>query len=407
MTTRARWLSRTSIDVRWLWVAATAVFINTSYGTLSYAFSVFVTKDGPGGTFGESVVSGGFAAAIVVSGVAGLFSGTVADLFGTRRVMAGGAVAGACGLGLLSVCQDSWEFLLVMAVVIGPAMAATFYEPVYVLMNRWFDHAERPRAYGVLTLLSGVSITIFTPLTRGLISAMGWRDAMGVLALILLVIGVIVPLILTEPMAPREDRQRTTLRSFFAEARDGLRHTNAVFWMFTAAYFVAVMSYSGYQFHIVAELEGRGFGAAAVATAVGIAGLVSLPTRLLLPSLAGRAASSMILGGCFVVLAVAAWLASMADAWWQVWTFVVLFGLVFGAISPLRGLALSERFAGAYFGRIIAIQTLFVALAHGLGPVIISSIGTSRAAYEVGFRLAAVALVVSGVMTWWSLRERA
>ncbi|HKS91925.1 MAG TPA: hypothetical protein VJQ83_08345, partial [Tepidiformaceae bacterium] len=83
----------------------------------------------------------------------------------------------------------------------------------------------------------------------------------------------------------------------------------------------------------------------------------------------------------------------------------VLFGLVFGAISPLRGLTLSERFAGPYFGRIIAIQTLFVALAHGLGPVIISWIGTDRAGYTLGFRLAAAALVASGVMTWWSMHR--
>jgi MFS family permease len=405
MTAPASWLSPARIDVRWLWVALTAVFINTSYGTLSYAFSVFVTRDGPGGTFGEGLVSGGFAAAIIVSGLAGLFSGTVADLFGTRRVMAGGAVAGACGLALLGACQQSWQFLLVMAVIIGPAMAATFYEPVYVLMNRWFAHTERPRAYGVLTLLSGVSISIFTPLTRALISAMGWRGAMGVLALILVVIGLLVPLLLTEPMAAREGPAPASPKRFLAEAREGLRRTNAAFWLFTAAYFVAVMSYSGFQFHIVAELEGRGFAAAAVAAAVGIAGLVSLPTRLLLPSLAGRVPSSMLLGLCFGVLAVAAWLASIADAWWQVWLFVVLFGLVFGGISPLRGLALSERFAGAYFGRIIAIQTLFVALAHGLGPVIISSIGTDRSAYELGFRLAAAALVASGAMTWWSLRR--
>ena len=402
---RIRWPAR--IDVRWLWVAATAVFINTSYGTLSYAFSVFVTKDGPGGTFGEGVVSTGYALAIVVSGIAGIFSGTVADLFGTRRVMAGGAFVGACGLVLLGVCHETWEFLLVMAVVLGPAMAATFYEPIYVLMNRWFLDFERPRAYGVLTLLSGVSITIFTPLTRGLIAAMGWREAMGVLAIILIAIGLVVPLLLTEPMAPREQHHTATPRSFLHEARDGLRHTDSVFWLFSAGYVAGTMAYSGFQFHIVAELEGRGFASGAVAAAVGIAGLVSLPTRLLLPSLAGRVASSLILGGCFCVLGVAAWLASMADSWWQVWLFIALFGLVFGAISPLRGLALSGRFAGPYFGRILAVQTLFVAVAYGLGPVIISWIGTDRAAYAFGFRLAAVVLVGSGVLTWWSMHRRA
>jgi MFS family permease len=404
MTTLPRLPSPTSIDVRWLWVAATAVFINTSYGTLSYAFSVFVTKDGPGGTFGEGVVSGGFALALLISGVAGIGSGTVADLFGTRRLMAAGAVAGAAGLALLGVCDEAWQFVVIMGVIIGPAMAAAFYEPVYVLMNRWFEAHERPRAYGVLTLLSGVSITIFTPLTRALIAGVGWRGTMGVLALILVVIGLLVPLVLREP-APLPGERRSGRPSLLAEARDGVRHTNAIFWLYTLTMFVAVTAFSGYQFHLVAELESRGFASGAVAAAVGVTGLVSLPTRLLLPSLAGRSGSAVLLAACLCALGIAAWIASIADAWWQVWLFVVLFGLFFGALYPLRTLALSERFAGPYFGRIIAIQTLFVAIGYALGPVTVSSIGTDRRDYEFAFRLAAIVLVLSGVGAWWSLRN--
>ena len=331
--------------------------------------------------------------------------GTVADLFGTRRVMAAGAALGAGGLALLAVCQEPWQFVLIMGAVIGPAMAAAFYEPVYVLMNRWFNGDERPRAYGVLTLLSGVSITIFTPLARWLISIMGWRDAMGVLALILAAVGLIVPLILREPPPEAHLHRGPSPLALLAEARDGLRRTTRVFWLFTAASFVATAAYSGYQFHLLSELESRGFASGAVATAVGIAGLVSLPSRLLLPSLAGRTRSALLLGICLGVLGVAAWLASIAGAWWQVWLFVALFGLTFGALYPLRTLAISEHFAGPYFGRVIAIQTLFMAIAYAVGPVAVNAIGTDRAGYELGFRLAAVVLVLGGVATWWSMRR--
>ncbi|MBN9492828.1 MFS transporter [bacterium] len=91
--------------------------------------------------------------------------------------MAGGALLGCVGLALLAASQSVWQFVLVLALVCGPAMAATFYEPVYVLMNRWFTAEERPRAYGILTLLSGFSITIYTPLTRWLVDEFGWRQA--------------------------------------------------------------------------------------------------------------------------------------------------------------------------------------------------------------------------------------
>jgi len=182
-----------ALSRRWLQVAAAAMFINTSYGTLSYAFSVLVTDSGPGGEFGAGVVSFGFGLALLVSGGAGIFAGTIADIFGTRRLMAAGAAAGCAGLVLLGTVREPWQFILVMALVLGPAMAATFYEPVYVLMNRWFAPEDRPRAYGVLTLLSGVSITIFTPLTRWLVDGLGWRQAVVVLGVILLAVGTIVP----------------------------------------------------------------------------------------------------------------------------------------------------------------------------------------------------------------------
>ena len=161
---------------RWGHVFAVAMFINTSYGTLSYAFSVLISSDAAGGTFGARTVSLGFGAALLVSEIASLGAGTLADLFGSRRLMAGGSVLGAVALCLLAASREPWQAVLVLAFVAGPAMAATFYEPVYVLMNRWFAPLERPKAYGVLTLLSGFSITIYTPLTRWLVDAIGWRE---------------------------------------------------------------------------------------------------------------------------------------------------------------------------------------------------------------------------------------
>lgn len=389
---------------RWLQVAAAAMFINTSYGTLSYAFSVLVTDSGPGGTFGAGTVSLSFGAALLVSGLVGIFAGTVADLIGTRRLMAAGSVVGCGGLLALAGVQAGWQFFLVMALVCGPAMAATFYEPVYVLMNRWFDAPDRPRAYGVLTLLSGFSITIYTPLTRWLVASLGWREAVAVLGLILLFVGTAVPAVLRESMEARGAGERLTPRRFVHEARDGLRYADARFWWFTLTFFAATVAISGFSFHMIAQLESRGFEEAPVANAIALTGIVSLPARLLLPMLSGRAPSVLLLAVCMALLGVAAWLASVSGAWWQVWVYIAVFGAVFGAVYPLRALVTSEQFAGPYFGRIIGLQALFVAAARALGPVAVSAVGTSQAAYETGFRICAVVLFVASVATWWSMR---
>jgi MFS family permease len=390
---------------RWLQVFAVSMFINTSYGTLSYAFSVLITKSGPGGEFGAGFVSFGFGVALLVSGLAGIFAGTVADVFGTRRLMALGAITGAAGLSLLGASQHGWQFLVVMALVVGPAMAATFYEPVYVLMNRWFTAADRPRAYGVLTLLSGFSITIYTPLTRWLVDALGWREAVGVLGLILLTVGLLVPAVIREPMEGPSATQPRSPRAFVRESRDGLRHTTPAFWAFTVAFFFGTLALSGFSFHMVSQLETRGFDKASVANAIAITGIVSLPARLVLPILSGRAPGAVLLAACLALLGVASILASMAGEWWQVWLYIAVFGAVFGAVYPLRALVIAERFAGPYFGRVVGIQALFVAFARASGPVVIGAIGTGQADYEFGFRAAAVVLFVAAAATWFTLRR--
>jgi MFS family permease len=389
---------------RWLNVVLAAAFINTSYGTLSYSFSVLVTRQAAGGSLGTGTVALAFSLALLVSGVAAVGAGVVADTVGSRRMMAGGAALGAASLALFAACRQPWQCLLVLPLLMGPAMAATFYEPVYVLMNRWFAAPERPRAYGVLTLLSGVSITIFTPLTQALVAALGWREAVLVLAGLLLVAGTAVPVFLAEPaVAPRAGWRPSDL---VRNLTDGIRHTTPAFWVFSSAFFFATAAFSGYSFHMVAQLETRGFEDADVARAIAVTGLVSLPARFGLPFLSGRAGSAQLLAACLALLAGAALIASAAETWWQVWVYIGVFGVVFGAVYPLRALVASERFAGPYFGRVIGLQALTVALGRAAGPATIAAIGTDRAAYETGFRLAAAVLVVAAIVTWLSMRGR-
>lgn len=391
---------------RWRDVVLAAVFINTSYGTLSYSFSVLVTKSAAGGDLGTRTIALGFAAALLVSGLASLVAGAIADVRGSRGLMAGGSVLGAAGLALLAASEEPWQAIAAMALVMGPAMAATFYEPVYVLMNRWFEPAARPRAYGVLTLLSGVSITIFVPATRWLVLGLGWRTAVLVLAGCLLAVGLAVPALVREPLPARAAAGRVAPLRVFEDLLEGLRHGTSSFWVFTGLFFAATVAFSGFSFHQVAQLEGRGFSEEGVATAVALTGVLSLPARLLLPALSARTSGLPMLAACLAILGVAAWLPTVADHWWQVWLYVGIFGVVFGSVYPLRALAVAERFAGPYFGRLIGAQALFVAVARALGPALIALAGTDRGAYEASFRACGVVLLVAGPAAWIAMRGR-
>src|SRR5436190_6060718 len=113
----------------WLQVVAAGLFIDVSYGTLSYAFSVLITDKAAGGTFGSGDLAAVFGLAVLVSGVAALGAGSIADQLGSRRLLIAGSTLGAVGLALFAACDELWQAALVFTLLLGPAMAATFYEP--------------------------------------------------------------------------------------------------------------------------------------------------------------------------------------------------------------------------------------------------------------------------------------
>ena len=150
---------------------------NASYGTTLYAFSVLLGEAAAAGEFGRALLSGALGLGVVVSGVLAPIVGTLCDVLGSRWVFFTGAVLGSMGLAAFSRVTEGWQVLAAWALLIGPAMACTLYEPAYVTIDQWFAGRNTGTAIGVLTLVAGLSATIFIPLTQWLIEGMGWRNA--------------------------------------------------------------------------------------------------------------------------------------------------------------------------------------------------------------------------------------
>jgi len=75
---------------------------------------------------------------------------------------------------------------------------------------------------------------------------------------------------------------------------------------------------------------------------VGISGLLTLPGRFLLPSMARRFPPAALLSGVLGVLGLSTALMVSGDEYWQMVVSFGLFGLVFGAALPLRALTMGE-----------------------------------------------------------------
>ncbi len=159
---------------RWVLVIALALIVNVGYGAIFYSFSVLIGKDAAASEFPRAILSAALGLGLISSGILALLVGVACDVLGPRRVFLAGALLGALGLAAFSQARSEWQVILAWALLLGPAMACTFYEPAYVAIDQWFGE-KSATAIGVLTVVAGLSSAIFIPLSQWLVEIGGWR----------------------------------------------------------------------------------------------------------------------------------------------------------------------------------------------------------------------------------------
>ena len=307
---------------------------------------------------------------MIVSGALAPVVGTLCDVAGSRWVFFVGAGLGSAGLAAFSRATEGWQVLAAWALLVGPAMACTFYEPAYVTIDQWFVGRSTGAAIGVLTLIAGLSAPIFIPLSQWLVGMMGWRDATLVLAAVLLTaVGTLALVFLRD--RPREEArsERLNLKATYGALVASLRCTNRTFWFVSTSYVLGLAAFFALLFHQVAYLQELGLPAGTAALAAGLAGLVGLPGRLLFPVLGDRMRPSFVIAAIFLMLVLSGALLPGAEERWQLYLYVVLSGISFGAILPMRAVIMGHHFSGPVYGRLMGLQFALVALATAGGPL--------------------------------------
>ena len=339
------------------------MIVTVAYGALFYGFAVLITKPAAGGEFSRALLSGAYGGAVITGGLAAIPVGRAADRHGARWLMASGALLGAAGLLLFAAAQEGWQVLLAWWVLLGPATAMCFYEPAYVAIQQAFPAERRPQAIAALTLSAGFSGPIFTPLTGGLVDALGWRDTTRVLAGCVALAAPIALLVRTRPQ-PSASARATVFRPDLAPFR------SARLLVFTVGAILAYGAVEAVVVHRVARFQELGFSLGTVTLWVAISGLATLPGRFVLPLLAKRWPAASLLSAVTGVLALSTALMVSGDGYAQMALSFLLFGLVFGAALPLRAIVMGEWVTTAIFGAVMGVQAAAMALGRAGLPAL-------------------------------------
>jgi len=385
-------------------VWALAVTETISYGVLYYSFAAFLLPMQRSLGVSQTTLTGAFSLGVLVTGAGAVPAGAWLDCCGARGLMTAGSLL-AAGCVLLWAHAGSVLALYLTFAGIGLAGAAVLYEPAYATINAYFD-SQRQQALLTLTMVAGLASTIFVPGAAVLITHLGWRHALLVLAGVQAV--TVVPHAWLLRRRPADHGwQRDGIRGIASlpatasprasQAAPGPEHAvsgqvatvlrSRPVALLTAGTVLGSAAIAAVAVHLLAYLREDGYtlAVAAAAAAAGALGVVQVAGRIVLTASARRmpaaVATAILLAG--QVAGVAALLLISGPP--GVVLFVLLFGAGFGVLSIARPDQLARYAPRHLYARLSGIQALLVIAGEAAAPTAAAVLRAATGSYTPVF----------------------
>jgi MFS family permease len=306
-----------------------------SFGPRS-ALGVFLLPMSQEYHWGRDVFSLALSMQNLLWGAGQAVAGAIADRFGVMRVIAGGAVLYALGLGLMA-CSDTPGMLdLSAGVLIGFGLAGCSFTIVLAAFGKLLPEKWRPLAFGAGTAAGSFGQFLFSPLAVGLKDAFGWQGALLAFAVLCLAILPLSLALATPRSAAATDAAPSqTLTQALAEALQHRSYMLLVLGFFTCGFQLAFITV-----HMPAYLVDNGLSAYVGGWTLAVIGLFNIVGSLGAGWLSGLLPKRYILSVIYLIraLAVLAFIAFPVTP-----ASAIMFGAVMGlmwlsTVPPTNGL---------------------------------------------------------------------
>jgi MFS family permease len=344
-------------------VAALAITQTVGYGTLYYAFAVFLVPTADALHASTTAVTGAYTASVLASAALAFPIGRLLDRHGGRALMTVGSLLGALLLVAWSHVHTLGQ-LYGVQIGIGVAAAASLYEAAFAVVIAWHTPGRRPAALLTVTVVAGFASTIFLPLTGRLVDHLGWRAALLVLAAIQAVLTVPLHAVVLRaaPHLPaRGQKPPVRLRTVLADRG---------FWLLGLAFTANTAAIAVATVHLIAALISWGHPGPFAATVAGLFGVLSVAGRLTTTGLQRRFRTIPVVATIFVVQAAAATaLAFVGRSTVGAIIAVTGFGLGFGVATIAKPVLLAERYDTRRYATIAGALVVPITVAKAAAPL--------------------------------------
>ena len=390
----------------WPLVAALSFAQLVSWGTIFYGFPLFVVSMETELGWSRGLLNGALSLGLLTAGFAAYPVGRIIDRHGGRLVMSLGSA-----LAVLLFTAWAWVGHPVAFYAIwfglGLAQAGTLYTPVFAVLTRMFPDSFKIRIT-MLTLTGGFASTVFTPLIAWAIAALGWRDALLLMAACNLVFCLPVHVLLLRdrenPMLPQGKAADAGNAMPGRPMHKALR--NPVFWGLAVCFTFYLLAHAMLIFHFLPMLAEYGVALATAVAIITVIGPAQVGGRILL--LFGRKIETVTTGYIVMALFVTAMLllAAFPTVVPVLFVMAAVYGGANGMMTILRGTSVPDLLGHEGFGAISGALVLPASIAAAIAPSLAALIWEVTGGYAVVILTMLVAMLVSAAGFVFAVKAR-
>ena len=332
------------------------------------------------------VTSGNAFSRLVVGPVFGFIAGWIVDRFGPRRLMLFGIlIAGAALVGLGAVSTIGFFYFCYLLNALGYVCGGPL--PHQVLLSRWFER-NRGKAMGFAYLGIGVGGTIVPLLAYWLTTEFGWRSALQILGVLMIVIAF--PMAWFVRDAPDDaDRPNALHPRPETAAQPGAMGAilrSPAFYLLAVGSMCSIGAVGGtmQNLKLFFSLDVK-LSQAEVAQIMSLVLAGSLIGRILMGFLADRWARKRVMLLIYLLVALAIPLLFVGHHAEARWAFALLFGIGLGGDYMIIPLMAADLFGVKALGRLMGIVLTADSVAESTSPMLVAVIRDRTGTYEGGF----------------------
>lgn len=366
-------------------VAALGIGQICTWGALYYGFPLIAEAMIADLGWSKTDVYGAATTGLVLAAFLAYPVGLAVDRGHGRVLMGSASLAAGLLLVLWSQVHNLLMFYLVIA-GIGALQAALLYEPAFAVMARRVGANQARSGITAITLWGGFASTVFIPLVQFLLNHWGWRDALLVLATIVVLVcgiahfGFIRP---AKDVAQCASVGRSSVRTADGqEVRATFRRP--VFWLLMVALTAYAGAFTAFTFHMYPLFLENGLSTSDVVWVIATIGPAQVAGRWFI-SIFGSQLSMRRIGSLVVAVfpLVFVVFALRPTSSWVVAATCIIYGATNGIFTIVRGLVVPEMLSRRAYGAINGLLTFPSTLARAFAPVAAAFLWSRSMSYSV------------------------